>query len=54
MKAKAERLSNLSRLADNAHYAGGMDNEQHKDLKNRIREAQKDNLFAAMAAFCKE
>ena len=53
MNAKAERLSALSRTADNVHNAGGMDNEQHKDLKGRIREAQMDNLFAAMAAFCK-
>lgn len=49
-----KNLSNLSNLTDLALYSGNIDAEQHQDIKGKIREAQLDNIFAAMAAYCRK
>ena len=50
----AKNISNISVLADHASNCGNINEEQHKELKEKTREAQFDNLFAAMAAYCKK
>ena len=50
----AKGLRDMRTLADNARDCGNIDNDQHKELKKKIRSAQLDNLFAAMAAYCKK
>lgn len=52
--SNAKNLSSLSNLADLALNGGNIDAEQHQELKGRIKEAQMDNLFAAMAAYCRK
>ena len=52
--ANAKNLSNLSNLTDLALNSGNIDAEQHQELKGKIREAQLDNIFAAMAAYCRK
>jgi len=48
----AKNLSGISTLADHANNCGNINEEQRKELKEKTREAQLDNLFAAMAAYC--
>lgn len=45
-------LVRVSSMADNAFMLGKISKEEHKDLKGKIRGAELDNLFAAMAAYC--
>ena len=51
---RAKNISGLSVLADHANNCGNISEEQHKELKEKVRDAQLDNLFAAMAAYCKK
>lgn len=45
-------LVRVSSMADNAFMLDKISEEEHKDLKGKIRGAELDNLFAAMAAYC--
>ena len=45
-------LVRVSSMADNAFMLDKISEEEHKDLKSKIRGAELDNIFAAMAAFC--
>lgn len=49
-----EGLSNLNLMTDRAYHAGNISEERYHELKGRIKEAQMDNLFAAMAAMCRK
>ena len=51
---KAENVSKLSQMAEASYIIGGIDKEEYKGVQSKIKEAEKDNLFAAMAAFCKK
>lgn len=48
----AENLSNLSNMAEVSYSCGVLGHDEYVGLKTKIKEAQLDNLFAAMAAFC--
>lgn len=48
----AKKLNEISILADHANNCGNIDKNQHKCLKKKIKGAQLDNVFAAMAAYC--
>lgn len=52
IKKNLEGLTRLSSMADNALMLGNISDEEHKDLKGKIRDAGLDNIFAAMAAYC--
>lgn len=52
IKQNLEGLTIVSGMADNAFMLGNITEEEHKDLKSKIRGAELDNIFAAMAAYC--
>ena len=52
IKQNLEGLTRVSSMADNAFMFGNISEEEHKDLKGKIRDAELDNIFAAMAAYC--
>lgn len=45
-------LARVSRMTDSALMLGNISEEEHKDLKGKIQDAELDNIFAAMAAYC--
>ena len=49
---RAKNLNNLSTMTELAFASGNIDQEHRQDLKDKIIEAQMDNVFAAMAAYC--
>lgn len=52
IKKNLEGLTRVNSIADNALMLGNITKEEHKDLKGKIRGAELDNIFAAMAAYC--
>lgn len=52
-KETAKRLSEISEMADNSFLGGIIDEDQHREIKSKARDLELDNLFRAMAAFCK-
>lgn len=52
IKRNLKGLVRVSSMADNAFMLGNITEEEHKDLKGKIRDAELDNIFAAMAAYC--
>lgn len=52
IKRNLKGLVRLSSMADNALMLGNISEEEYKDLKGKIRGAELDNIFAAMAAYC--
>lgn len=52
IKKNLEGLTRVSSMADNALMLGNITEEVHKDLKGKIRGAELDNIFAAIAAYC--
>ena len=52
IKQNLEGLTRVSSMTDNALMLGNITEEEHKDLKGKIRGAELDNIFAAMAAYC--
>lgn len=50
----AKRLESASRMADTALFAGIIDEDQHARIKSRARDLELENLFRAMASFCKK
>lgn len=49
----AKRLDDIGRMADASLMAGNLTKDQHGKIKRRVRELELDNLFAAMALYCK-
>ena len=45
-------LTRVSNMADDSFTFGNITKEEYKDLKGKIRGAELDNIFAAMAAYC--
>ena len=52
-KDTAKRLSEISGIADNSFLGGIINKDQHREIKSKARDLELDNLFRAMAAFCK-
>lgn len=52
IKRNIKGLTRLSNMADDAFTFGNITKEEYKDLKGKIRGAELDNIFAAMAAYC--
>lgn len=50
----AKRLAAASKMADTALFAGIIDEDQHSGIKSRARDLELENLFRAMASFCKK
>lgn len=50
----AKRLEAASKMADTALSAGIIDEDQHARIKSRARNLELENLFRAMAGFCKK
>lgn len=50
----AKRLEAASKMADTALFAGIIDEGQHAGIKSWARELELDNIFRAMASFCKK
>ena len=55
MKAieRARHLSGISEMADNSLLGGVITPEEHKEIKGKARDLQLDNVFEAMADYCK-
>ena len=49
----ARRLDGISKMADVSLMGGAISKEEHGEIKAKVRELEFDNLFAAMALFCK-
>lgn len=49
----ARRLSGISKMADESLIGGVISKEEHGEIKAKVRKLELDNLFAAMAFFCK-
>lgn len=47
------RLVGISKMADASLMGGVISKEEHGEIKAKVRELELDNLFAAMASFCK-
>lgn len=52
VKRNLKGLVQASSMADHFFMLGNITEEEHKDLKGKIRDAELDNIFAAMAAYC--
>lgn len=50
----AKHLEAASKMADTALFAGIIDEDQHAKIKSRARDLELENLFKAMASFCKK
>lgn len=50
----AKRISAVSKMADSSLLGGIIDKDQHREIKSKARELELDNLFKAMADFCKK
>lgn len=48
----AKKLSNLGTRIDITYAGDNRNEDEYKELKSKIKEAEMDNLFAAMAAYC--
>lgn len=51
---RAKRLTAVSEMADNSLTAGIIDNEQHAEIKGKVRELELDNIFKAMVDYCRK
>ena len=50
----AKRISAVSEMADSSLLGGIIDKDQHREIKRKAREMELDNLFKAVAEFCKK
>jgi len=55
MKAieRAKQLSGISEMADNSLMGGNITPEEHREIKGKLKDMQLDNVFNAMANYCK-
>lgn len=52
IKRNLKGLVRVSSMTDNALMTSSITESEHEDLKGKIRDAELDNIFAAMAAYC--
>ena len=50
----AKRIADVSKMADMALMGGTVSNENHRDIKNKVKGLELDNLFKAMADYCNQ
>ncbi len=50
----AKRLEAISKMADASLTGGFIDKDEHKRIKSKVRELELDNVFKAMADYCKK
>lgn len=50
----AKRLAGVSKMADTALIGGTISKEEHCCVKRKVKGLELDNLFKAMADYCKK
>jgi hypothetical protein len=50
----AKRLAGVSKMVDTALMGGTIGKEEHRLVKRKVKGLELDNLFKAMADYCKK
>ena len=50
----AKHLAGVSKMADTALMGGTISKEEHRRVKRKVKGLELDNLFKAMADYCKK